>query len=656
MVSPMKNFALILATLPLAMACDSTKVSCGMLIHDEVLGACVCPPGVEVDYERWLCLFPDAAVPIDPFDSGVIDSGADSGTDAGVDSGSDGGTDVGPECLPTNEVCEGSVDEDCDGMVDEGCECADGASRECGPNQGVCEAGTQVCESGAWATCQGASTPGVETCEGAMDEDCDGSVDEGCACANGTTRPCPGGIDTGECVAGTQTCSGGAWESCAEVVSPSSEVCDGRDNDCDGVADGAAADSTCAPVQNGTAGCVDARCTIESCSGAFRNCNAIDADGCETDTSSSVAHCGACGRRCLDSQLCDRGTCVSIPVLVGSYVVDAVSGLDTEDGGPALDYPPRIAADTAGNLMVTAPYADIGSGFSSLIALSPTLTERWTPLDSVPFLGPASCNDVCVHWEWTGDRLMRHTHSRPIPVVSEMGRYSGVTSIAAMPSGNFLALAGTIVASPMAPNRAVRVQHDGRVLVVGLNERVYVSNGPRLVAVDEAGLVWTWDAGTGNTVVAASPSRETTPSGDEQGVYVMYTRTSGRTHLAYVDASSGLTMFSEPLPPPFADAPPFSTGTSILALNRNTVVIAGHELTGPDTDSAFLAVLDWDFQVRHVWGLGNHAEHRVTHLVRLSDQEVGAVGVALGSSLSTGGRSVPLGADGSFFVLKLRVQ
>lgn len=123
MVSPMKNFALILATLPLAMACDSTKVSCGMLIHDEVLGACVCPPGVEVDYERWLCLFPDAAVPIDPFDSGVIDSGADSGTDAGVDSGSDGGTDVGPECLPTNEVCEGSVDEDCDGMVDEGCEC-----------------------------------------------------------------------------------------------------------------------------------------------------------------------------------------------------------------------------------------------------------------------------------------------------------------------------------------------------------------------------------------------------------------------------------------------------------------------------------------------------------------------------------------------------
>jgi len=129
MVAAMKNFALVLAALPLALACETTEVSCGMLIRDEALGACVCPPGVEVDYERWLCLFPDAAVPIDPFDAG-LDAGSDAGVvDSGFDGGVDAGSDAGPSCAPAEEVCEGSVDEDCDESVDEGCDCTIDAER-----------------------------------------------------------------------------------------------------------------------------------------------------------------------------------------------------------------------------------------------------------------------------------------------------------------------------------------------------------------------------------------------------------------------------------------------------------------------------------------------------------------------------------------------
>ena len=398
-----------------------------------------------------------------------------------------------------------------------------------------------------------------------------------------------------------------------------------------------------------TVTCTGSRCLIGA--QAFGFAFATDADGCETDTASNASHCGVCGRTCLDSQLCDRGACVSIPVLVNNFVTDAVSGLD---GGPRVEYAPTAAADTTGNLLVTSPYTDIGTGASDLIALSPTLTLRWSPLDNVPFVRTASCNSTCVHWEMMSDRLMRHEHSRPIPVVAEMGRYSGTTSIAAMADGHFVALANEIISAPAAPQRALRVQHDGRVVVPGLSDRIYLSNGSRLVAADDAGLVWTWNAGSSATVVAASPSRELTPSGEEQGVYVMYAR-GGQTHVALIDASSGLTLFEEPLP--FSDAPPFSVGTSIVALNPSTLIIAGHELTGPDTDSAFFAVLDWDFGVRHVWGLGNQGEHRVTHLVRLSDQEVAAVGLALGSALSTGGRSIPISGDsGSLFVLRLRVQ
>src|SRR5690349_14532196 len=47
-----------------------------------------------------------------------------------------------------------------------------------------------------------ACSPSTEVCEGLVDEDCDGTVDDGCDCTVGETRPCPGGIETGACVAG----------------------------------------------------------------------------------------------------------------------------------------------------------------------------------------------------------------------------------------------------------------------------------------------------------------------------------------------------------------------------------------------------------------------------------------------------------------------
>jgi len=134
------------------------------------------------------------------------------------------------------EACEGSDDEDCDGAVDEGCTCLTGEMRGCGTDEGRCVAGTQTCDAlGAWGPCTGATDPRTETCDG-TDDDCDGTTDEGCACITGMTRSC--GSDVGECVAGTETCDGsGRWGPCVGRTGPEAEVCNGRDDDCDTMTD-----------------------------------------------------------------------------------------------------------------------------------------------------------------------------------------------------------------------------------------------------------------------------------------------------------------------------------------------------------------------------------------------------------------------------------
>jgi MYXO-CTERM domain-containing protein len=136
---------------------------------------------------------------------------------------------------PGTEVCDGQ-DNDCDGSTDENLTevcypLGYGVSTGCtalGACVGVCSEGSRTCSGGAWGSCGGATTPVVETCNGA-DDDCDGAVDEGLdqGCQNTNTE--------GTCT-GVEICSSGSWQTCTAAI-PAAETCNNIDDDCDGAVD-----------------------------------------------------------------------------------------------------------------------------------------------------------------------------------------------------------------------------------------------------------------------------------------------------------------------------------------------------------------------------------------------------------------------------------
>ena len=158
---------------------------------------------------------------------------------------------------------------------------------------GTCDSGecVQTCDVG-FADCDGQSENGCETNITSSVDDCGGC---GLACTNPNgIATCGAGVCTLTCTVGFADCDGQSENGCETNITSSVDDCGGCGLTCTN--------------PNGIATCGNGVCT-PTCTVGFANCDGQSENGCETDITSSVAHCGGCDNACDSGQECSFGTC-----------------------------------------------------------------------------------------------------------------------------------------------------------------------------------------------------------------------------------------------------------------------------------------------------------------------------------------------------------
>ncbi|MBL8685465.1 MAG: hypothetical protein JNK05_40190 [Myxococcales bacterium] len=242
---------------------------------------------------------------------------------------------------------------DCDGNAANGCETSLNTAMNCGACRRTCSGATPNCDTGAGmctSGCTGAQVRcGAACVETATDVsncgscgnacpsrpnamvscaasacrytcnagfgDCDGNMANGCETALNSTTHC--GMCGRACsfANGSASCTAG---SCALAgCTTGFGNCDGNmTNGCETPLNSTTHCGMCSracSVANGVATCASGTCQVASCNGGFGNCDGNPANGCETNTTNTPAHCSNCGNGCPSranaSTTCSSSTC-----------------------------------------------------------------------------------------------------------------------------------------------------------------------------------------------------------------------------------------------------------------------------------------------------------------------------------------------------------
>lgn len=245
--------------------------------------------------------------------TGTEDAGAGGGTggggrrDSGIGGGAGGGAQEDAGC---------TLDEQCriDGGSDVCCfgDCFDlrSTALHCGMCFAACSANHTFPACSA-STCTSTCAPGWTDCDNDLrGTGCEintaasplacGACNAACSTSNLSAVGCDAGQCTGTCRAGWADCNSDLRaDGCERSVSGDVTNC-------------GACNRTCSPANLSARGCDAGVCT-GTCTAGFGDCNSdLAADGCETNTRTTLAHCGACNRACSTANLtpaCDGGQC-----------------------------------------------------------------------------------------------------------------------------------------------------------------------------------------------------------------------------------------------------------------------------------------------------------------------------------------------------------
>jgi hypothetical protein len=177
---------------------------------------------------------------------------------------------------------------------------------------GMCKVGT--CNSG-FTDCDNNPANGCETATGSDVNNC-GVCGKVCNVPNATAS-CTGGICTvGACNAGWTDCNNQPVDGCEVHTSVDVNNCGSCGKQCS--------------VAHGSAGCNMGNCTVAGCATGWGDCNNSYLDGCETDTTSSNANCGMCGKNC--STTCVGNVAATACVASACTISACASGYTNNDG------------------------------------------------------------------------------------------------------------------------------------------------------------------------------------------------------------------------------------------------------------------------------------------------------------------------------------
>jgi len=152
---------------------------------------------------------------------------------------------------------------------------------------------------------QPACPPGFDRCTGGACMDTRTSTDHCgrcnnvCALSNATPACDMGSCVVAACNPGYDDCDGDPANGCEANTQTGAAHCGSCSRVC--------------PTEGGATACREGVCRVGTCAAGFGNCDGSDANGCETDTRTAVAHCGGCGMACAPrahaTASCAAGAC-----------------------------------------------------------------------------------------------------------------------------------------------------------------------------------------------------------------------------------------------------------------------------------------------------------------------------------------------------------
>ncbi len=201
---------------------------------------------------------------------------------ASIDTGSLDGWSLMIDCQVTNP-CNTPADCDLPGVNQHGC-----VGGQCTVIS--CDTGFADCNALAADGCEADVSSDIQHC---------GDCLTICNYSHATATCVSGQCQMGTCQSGFADCNVLDSDGCEIAVFSDAQHC----GDC----------STVCAYDNAAASCVSGACAMGACLSGFGDCDSSDANGCETDVSGDVQHCGDCATACSFANAaatCSSGACV----------------------------------------------------------------------------------------------------------------------------------------------------------------------------------------------------------------------------------------------------------------------------------------------------------------------------------------------------------